>query len=243
MSRARVQSGFTLVELTIAVAFLAILLMAILSLTLAAGKLYVKGDTNKTINQAARDFGDVVRRDFLAAGVGLVSPEILLDVGTPTEPLASGRICLGTVTYLWNTAGVLNSEEAIASTVRVAMESTGDPIKFVRIVRPQQTYCDKNPVTDRYPMTIPASETATEMFTGTGRDYALHAMRITPVSEQGDRALYRVAYTLGTNEAGTTEMDEGGFIRCKTNNDVAANFDYCSVSDFDMMVRIGGTQE
>lgn len=241
MSKGRRQAGFTLVELTIAVAFLAVLLMAILSLTLAAGKLYIKGDTNKTINQAARDFGDVVRRDFLATGVGLVSPEIILDVGSPAEPLASGRICLGTVTYLWNTAALLNSDAAVANTVRVTMGSTNEPIKFVRIVRPQQTYCDRN-MAGNYPMNIPSTETATEMFTGTGRDYALHSMRITPVSEQGDRALYRVAYTLGTNEAGTTEMDEGGFIRCKTDDDVAANFDYCSVSDFDMMVRIGGTQ-
>jgi len=238
----RRQAGFTLVELTIAVAFLAILLMAILTLTLTVGKLYVKGDTNKTINQAARDFGDVVRRDFLATGVDSVTPQIILDNGTPGAPLASGRICLGTVTYLWNTAAVLNSDTAAASTVRITMADTGDPIKFVRIVRPTETYCDQN-MAGHYPMTIPHGETVTEMFTGTGRDYALYTMQMTPVAVQGDRALYRIAYTLGTNEAGTTETGDGGFVQCKTNNDVAANFDYCSVSDFDMMVRIGGTKE
>lgn len=241
MSKLRAQAGFTLIELTIAVAFLAILLMAILTLSLSAGKLYIKGDTNKTINQAARDFGDVVRRDFLATGVGLISPEIIVDVGTPSQPLQSGRLCLGMVTYLWNTAGILNSDTAIASTARVTLGSANEPIKFVRIVRPQQTYCDRN-IAGNYPMNIPSTETATEMFSGTGRDYALHSMRIAPVSVQGDRALYRMFYTLGTNEPDTTEMDDGGYIRCKTNDNVAANFDYCSVSDFDMVVRIGGTQ-
>lgn len=241
MSKLRLHGGFTLVELTIAVAFLSILLMAILSLSLAAGKLYIKGDTNKTINQASRDFGDTVRRDFLATGVGLISPEIVIDVGSPSEPLASGRICLGTVTYLWNTAALLNSETAIANSAKVTIGAANTPINFVRITRPQQTYCDKN-MAGNYPMNIPSTETATELFTGTGRDYALHSMNIVPVSEQGDRALYRVFYTLGTNEKDTTEKDDAGYIRCKTNDDVAANFDYCSVNDFDMMVRVGGTQ-
>mgnify|MGYP005609059107 FL=1 len=42
--------GFTIVELSIAIAFIAVLLMAILSLTITAGRMYVKADTNKAIN-------------------------------------------------------------------------------------------------------------------------------------------------------------------------------------------------
>ena len=234
-------NGFTLVELTIAIAFLSILLIAILTLTLTAGKLYVKGDTNKTVNQAARDFSDVVRRDFLATGTGLISDVITLDAGSAGNPLESGRICLGAVTYLWNTAGLLNDTSAAANSVRVTMGSGSDPIRFVRIVRPQQPYCSKDG-SGNYPMNISSTESATELFDGNGRDYALYSMQITPVAESGDKGMYRILYTLGTNEADTTEKGADGYVQCKPNSSVAANFDYCSVNDFDMMVRIGGTK-
>lgn len=233
--------GFTLVELTIAIAFLAVLMLAILSLTLSAGKLYIKGDTNKTVNQAGRDFSDIVRRDLLATGAGTISDTITINGGSASDPLLSGRICLGTVSYLWNTGDLLNSDTGAANAAKVTMGTSSDPVKFVRIIRPQQSYCEKNG-SGSYPMNIPSTESATELFDGTGRDYALYAMTFTPIASKGDRGMYRVLYTLGTNEPDTTEQDTDGYIRCKPNNSVAANFDYCSVNDFDMLIRIGGTQ-
>lgn len=231
--------GFTLIELTLAITFFSILLMSILTLTISAGRLYIKGDTNKTINQAGRDFADTVRRDLLATGMGTITPTITIGDGAST--LSSGRICLGTVTYLWNTADLLNSETPAANNAKVRMGSaTGKPIKFVRIVRPLQSYCQLSG--SGYPMTIPSTESATELFDGTDRDYALYAMAFTQVALSGDRGMYRVSYTLGTNEKDTTEKDASGYIRCKPNNAVLANFDYCSVNDFETLVRIGGTK-
>lgn len=233
--------GFTLVELTIAIAFISVLMLAILTLTVSAGRLYIKGDTNKTVNQAGRDFSDTVRRDLLAAGMGTVTQTITINGGSVAAPLLSGRICLGTVTYLWNTADLLNADIAGATSAKVTMGSPGEPVKFVRILRPQQSYCEMNAL-GKYPMNIPSTESATELFDGTGRDYALYKMAFTPLAQRGDRGVYRVSYTLGTNEPETTELDADGYIRCKTDNAVLANFDYCSVNDFDMLVRIGGTQ-
>ena len=127
--------GFTIVELTIAVAFLSVLMLAILTISMAAGKMYVKGDTNKAINQAGRDFSDAIRRDFLAAGVGTITPPIINNVGPVDNPLISGRMCLGAVDYLWNTAALLNSSSAAAEGAKIRM-SNGRPIKFWDEIRP-----------------------------------------------------------------------------------------------------------
>ena len=62
MTKLRRHSGFTLVEVTLAIAFLSILLIAILTVTVAAGKLYIKGDTNKTINHHQTKIETTMRR-------------------------------------------------------------------------------------------------------------------------------------------------------------------------------------
>lgn len=238
----RSQQGFTLVELTIAVAFLSVLLIAILTISLMAGKLYIKGDTNKTVNQAARDFSDVVRRDFLASGVESIVIPDPVNAGPIANPLLSGRACLGNVTYLWNDAALLNDTNSSSDQVRITYQSSGDPIRFVRIFRPKQQYCDKDAATGRYPHVIASGESTVELFGGTGREYALHSLTMAPLIVAGDRGMYRVSYTMGTNEAGTIERDESGHMACKPNGTDAANFDYCSVNDFDMIVRVGGAQ-
>lgn len=240
MTRRR-QSGFTLVEVTLAIAFLSILLIAILTITVAAGKLYIKGDTNKTINQSGRDFSDTIRRDFLATGVSMISPTITVNGGSATA--YSGRICLGTVSYLWNSADLLNATSALAQSVRVTMGAANTPVKFARVVNPKQSYCDKDAVSGKYPINIPSTEQATDLFGGTGRDYALYAMTLTPIAATGDKGMYQITYTLGTNESGTTQKDASNtYTQCAPNSSVTADFNYCAVDDFDMIVRVGGTK-
>lgn len=225
--------GFTLVELTIAIAFLGVLLMAILTLTITAGQLYVKGDTMKTVNQAGRDFSDTIRRDFLSADIEKISDVIV-------NPLGSGRICLGTVAYLWNTATLLNDSSVQGNAAKVTQGGAAKPVKFARIVGAQApSYCTAGP-SGNYPMNIPSGTTFTELFGGTDREYALHAMAFSKMAQNGKKGLYRVFYTLGTNDVDTTELDAGGYIRCKTNDSLLANFNYCSVNDFDTIIRVGG---
>lgn len=234
------QDGFTLVETTIAIAFLSILLIAILTLTITAGKMYIKGDTNKTINQSGRDFSDTIRRDLLSTGVGTISPQITVSGGNATT--YSGRICLGTVSYLWNSADLLNSVSAVAKQSEVTVGTAKDPVTFARVTNPQQSYCEVGP-SGKYPMNIPSTERVVDLFGGTGRDYALYAMTIKPVAANGDKGLYRIMYTLGTNQSNTTRQDATNTYRqCKTNDSLTADFNYCAVDDFDMIVRVGGVR-
>ena len=233
--------GFTLVELTIAIAFLAVLLMAILTLSMTAGKLYIKGDTNKSINQAGRDFADMIRRDFLATGTSTITSEITINGGDSADPQYSGRICLGTVTYVWNTAGLINLASPAPNSV-VTKSGSSTPVKFVRITRPQQSYCQPNG-SGNYITTIASSEDASELFGGSGREFALYDLSFQRIAVKGEKGMYKVSYTLGTNEPDTTERDDDGIVQCKADSTVAANFSYCSVSNFEMLVRVGGVKQ
>lgn len=230
--------GFTIVELSIAIAFLAVLLIAILTLTITAGRMYVKADTNKAINQVGRDIADTMRRDFLAIGMSKIAPVVNENSGVPTQ--ASGRICLGGVAYVWNTADLLNATSVPANNIKIK-NSDGTPVKFARITRPQSAYCTPDG-SGRYITSIPNNESITELLSGDGLDYALHIIKFTPLAKTGEKGLYEVNYTLGTNQPGTTQTTGEGYIQCKPNNAVLANFDYCSVNDFDMIVRIGGVK-
>ncbi len=233
--------GFTLVEMTIAIAFLSVLMMAILTISMSAGKLYIKGDTNKSINQAGRDFADTIRRDFLATGVGSITSVPPINGGSAADPQYSGRICVGSVAYLWNTAGLLNVDSPAPGSL-ITMGASSKPVKLVRVSRTSQLYCQPNG-SGRYPTVIDSSDVATELFAGTGREYALYDMTIQQIAADGEKGMYRISYTLGTNEPGATERDAAGFVRCKTDNAQAANFSYCSVSEFEMLVRVGGVEQ
>ncbi len=233
------RQGFTLIELTIALAFLSVLLIAILTLTLAAGKMYVKGMTNKTVNQSGREIQDIMRRDFLAADRSRIS-------AVATEGAAgktAGRICLGSVSYVWNTAGMLNDKDVDATNYQRHIRLGADePIRFMRVTDVNSDLCVRNPVTNRFPTTISvAPESRAELLGGEGREFALYEMSIDPVIIESAQGMYRVRYTIGTNDIGTTEREGGsGYVRCKPDASATANFDYCSVVDFDMMLRVEG---
>lgn len=238
--------GFTIVETSLAVVFLSILLMSILTLTLTAGKLYIKGSTNRSINQSGRDIATTLRQDFLDTGMGAIIP--ITTATRMSDTALSGRVCLGSVVYLWNTADLINAATtgtgatgALADSV-VMQGDTKTPIKLVRISNPQQSYCTKD-ANGNYPMTIPVNESATELLGGNGRDYAVYKIAMAPVASNGNTGIYRLTYTIGTNEPGTTQTAASGYTQCTPEGSSTADFNYCSVNDFDMMVRVGGSQQ
>ncbi len=230
-TKSMIRKGFTLVELTLVMAFMSILLLAILYLTLHAGKLYTKGITNKTMNQVGRDVADLMKRDFLAANASVI--KVPGEVGS--GDLKSGRICTGNVSYVWNTAPLLNSTSP-------KITAAGNSITFRRVLDSSESLCTMDGM-GRYPMNIPATMTSTELLAGTGRDFAIYTMSISPVaSDGGSNGLYGVKMVLGTNESGTTKNDttNGTGFQCLPPTDNAANFDYCTVEELYTILRVGG---
>lgn len=223
--------GFTLIELMLAMTFIAILMIAIAVSTIETMHLYSKGLAIKSVNQAGRDLGDSIRRD--AASVGVVKSPII----QPDEAGAGGlgRLCLGGVSYLWNKPDALQQ----GSTSGVAYsDDAARKIVLARVVDAGGSYCTK--VGEVYPINV-SSQTANEMLPSNNGDLALHSLmldRVPPLSAVAvpNEALYDIRYTIGTNDAGTISTSD---LSCNPPADMNQNYNFCSINNFEMIVRVG----
>lgn len=220
-------AGFTIVELMLVMTAMSVLLLAVLYATLHAGALYEKGVTNRTVNQVSRDISDGLRRDFMVADPTKVQVQM-----TGTEPNVSGRLCLGTVSYLWNSASLLTTSPN--SGLKTA---AGSPIVFTRVNDVDGYYCTK--AGGVFPSSILVNSLTSDVLSGDGRSLAVYSLKFKPLDTTASQGIYDIALTIGTNEAGTTQS-AGASTQCKPPTDNSANFNYCSLVDLDMIVRSGG---
>lgn len=231
MTNRSLHRGFTLVELTLVMAFLSVLLLAILMTTLQIGKLYTKGVTNRTINQIGRDLSDTLRRDFLTA-----SPDrIVITTPTGSGTATSGRLCLGSVSYAWNTADLINQTGS-----PVKMTKSGSPIVLERVVDASNQLCTIVPGPGTYITDIPSALESANVLAGDGRSIAIYDFTVTELDVDGKNGLYELKITIGTNDPGTTQRNGTEPVQCKPPTDSSSDFNYCSVADFDIIVRTGG---
>lgn len=227
----RYSRGFTIVEMSIAMAFLAVLLIAILTLTVGIGKMYVKGVTNKTMNQAGKGIEDTLRRDFLSSSASNISSSIITVGG-------KHRLCLGKVSYLWNDASVLRFTGAPDETSLVTRGH--QPVRLARVVDPGSSMCTPD-INGKYTddLTSVTSDNFAELIGGYGQEFALYSLQISALSTNNKRGLYKAVYTLGTNEANTTQGVAPN-VSCLPSNVMSANFNYCAITDFEIVIRAGG---
>ena len=132
----RKESGFTLIELLLAMSFLSVLLIAITTSTLQIIGLYTKGVTLKSINLAGRDVADSFRRDALASadGIRYVSPD---------KGGGLGRLCFGTMSYVWSPAAKLQQGSAIRYQNDTRQgDVRGDMIVLARVADAGAQYCN-----------------------------------------------------------------------------------------------------
>lgn len=230
MATRRFKKGFTLIELTLVMAFMSILMLSILYMTIHAGKLYTKGLTNKSMNQVGREVFDVMKRDIASADSSQVVRKDELGSGD----LKSGRFCTGTISYVWNTAPLLNSP------VSQKIKSNGAPVTFRRVIDPAGSLCQESGVSGLYPMNI-SSLQSTELLSNDGRSFAIYTMEIKAVaSDNAKNGLYSVKMVLGTNEPSTTTKNATQGFQCEPPTAETANFDYCTVAEFYTILRTGG---
>ncbi len=87
--------GFTLIELTLATAFIAFILIFMIAAMLQVMSNYNKGLAVKQINQNARTALEEMSRLIQSTNASAIN----------TSQLANGRVCFGGVSYVWNIKG------------------------------------------------------------------------------------------------------------------------------------------
>lgn len=244
MTRRYRQYGFTLVELMLAMAFVSVLLLAIATIAIQAGKLYNRGLTLKSINQSGREISDSLRRDFLQANAGKISGNANLAVVMVQAGGAdrSGRLCLGDYSYVWNVPKVVSGEVKAGAGIitEVGGPHSGRPINFARVIDPDGMLCQKNETTGAYMSTV-ATDKVTHLLKPAGSNdvvLAIHQMKAARVAgDSGADSLYRLEFVLGTSQLEAVNTANG---TCKPPADNSENLAFCAINSFEMIVRTNG---
>ncbi len=214
--------GFTLVELNLAMIFVAILLISVALLTIQVTRMYQKGVTIKTVNQVGREVTDQLRTDITEA----------TDISSWVQGTGSGRICLGAVSYVYNTPTALDSANYLE-------KADGQPIYLARIIDPNAAWCEDGSGTSPVLTQLSAGDEFTELLINDDTSpLAVHQMALESYSPTGtsviSQRLQHLSMQIGTNEADTID---GG--QCRPPTASEANFDYCFVAEFETIIRSG----
>jgi len=242
MTQRRRLEGFTIIELMLALAFISMLLLAIVMTAIQAGRMYSHGVTLRSVNQAGRDISDILRRDFMQTDQRQVvrggDDNVIIQLRDGGS-LRSGRACLGQYSYLWNVPEVL--DENITGQA-VVVDHEDQPINFARVVDSGGSLCRPD-ASGRYvnQLTDPSRVTHLLKRQADGREVvlAMHEIQISQVAGARDNTdgLFEIRMVIGTSRLSEINtMDQS----CRPPADDQSNIDFCAINQFDMIVRANG---
>lgn len=126
MTRRVNQKGFTLIELMIALAFVAFILIFAVTTIIQVMQTYNKGLSVKQINQAARTTLEDMSRYLHNADPSAVN----------VNALSSNRVCFGGISYVWN---LYNTPSGSANKY-----DDGTPLTFTRVSDSSGSMCSNS---------------------------------------------------------------------------------------------------
>lgn len=227
------KQGFTLIELMLAMTFIAILLVAIAMTTIQISAIYNKGITLREVNQAGRAISDELQRSISSAVPFDVTPKKDASPATETSKYVvrdgGGRLCVGRYTYVWNYGQSIAGVSGAPSIYNKYTDNT--VVRFAKVSDPSSDLCTN-------PTQSVVRANATEMLTSGDRDLVVH--EFTVASRASDavtgQAMYGISMVIGTNDDDQLETNDRS---CKPPASGVGKENYCSVNQFDIIARAG----
>lgn len=231
--------GFTLIELMLAMTFIAVLLMAIAMTTIQIGNIYNKGITLREVNQAGRAISDELQRGIASASPFDVTPKVDDSPTTINSKYivrdGGGRLCLGRYTYSWNNGKALAETPGGPDIYNNYKNADGSltPVRFAKVTDPDGALC-----TD--PTSNILRDNATEMLASGDRNLVMHSFAIKADPKAQDpttgQTIYSISMTIGTNDQEQLTTNSAS---CKPPSEGTGAENYCSVNQFDIIARAG----
>jgi type II secretory pathway pseudopilin PulG len=224
------QSGFTIIEITLAMSFVSALLLAIAMLVIQMGDIYTRGVVLKEVNQASRVITDELQRSISS------SSPFAVDSGRYINQVGGGRLCLLGYTYVWNYGRAI--DQGVTSNLnRYSGNDSNKTIRFVKVPDQNASYCED-------PSSNIAYEGAIEILNPSEYSLVLHKLSIESGSSAVDalsgQRMYRVSFVLGTNNQGSiTFSGQSGDATCSPPAD--SDDSYCAINQFAITIRSGNT--
>lgn len=164
MTNRRRESGFTLTELVLALAFISFLLVFLMTMIVHVTRIYNKGLSIRQINQSGRQFSEDFARTARYATPGGI-----------LQNAAAQRVCVNNVTYAWNIKdpSVNPKNEYVSGTKRITLVKVNDPGGSLCL-----NGSTKIPLTakDILPQTLNVQNLAFEIGTTDNRVVTLHSV-------------------------------------------------------------------
>lgn len=242
--RYRTTSGFTIIELLLAMTFVSILLLSIALVVIQIGNVYNKGLTLKAVDQTGRAVSTDIQRVL-----GQTQPLASLDGSfieqrgdgaQATDAALGGRFCTGEFTYIWNYGVALDEDNPQPINVYVQNPGSNEETKELRFIRIRDSdsyYCTND---DGLPDVV--AEGAVELLATGDRNLAVHRFSVEQVAYDPllSQALYRVKMQLGTNDqTALTTAD----LSCKPPSEEASFQEFCAVNIFEFTAQVGNKGE
>ena len=225
--------GFTLIELMLAMTFIAALLVAIAVTTIQISTIYTKGITLREVDQAGRSVSDELQRNIASAVPFDVTPKRDASPTTATSKYVvrdgGGRLCLGRYTYAWNYGKALKGGAGAPGVFN--RYNDGTEVRFAKVNDAGSALCAD-------PTLVVQKSAASDLLSSGDRDLVLHTFTITKTASDAEigQALYAISMTIGTNDRAQLTTNDTS---CKPPSEGEGNESYCSVNQFDIIARAG----
>lgn len=254
--------GFTLVELSLSIAFIAVLSIAVTLIINNAITTYARGLTLNQINTVGMDLVDDIRGEVQNSSISSIcegnSDECFLVKKTATLEKEStimddvpvfGAFCTGRYSYIWN-SGYFYDGWNIAgdnNNNKITLRGYNNNIRLLKIKDKKGIACTSISG-ENWPAEIDMGEEVNDddiVELLSNNDLALYdfsAVRsVVNTGSSNSVSFYSMSFILGTIQGGINVMAGGDFCKAPESNDAAENFDYCAINKFNFAAQaIGG---
>jgi len=226
----------------LAMSFVSGLLLAIALLVINIMSIYTKGVTMTAADRSGKLIISDLRQSL---GQATTSDVVYVPTKNGTTTIG-GRLCTGTVSYVWNYGSTLkDAASSLALRTKANKYSTGSStsaerynIRFQKYVDTTGNLCKTGPG-GVYPNLVTADRS--EFLSANDRQIVVHSFAFSTVSSLGDgQNIYNISMTIGTNnEEESTGI--GGSRACKPPSE--GYYDFCSVNTFEYSIRSSNSGE
>lgn len=269
MRRSKNKKGFTLVELSLSIAFIGILSITVALIINDAIAAYRRGLTLNQINTVGMDLVDDIRtavQNSPAKDIedvcknGPNSEEISKckrSFGYTAEKKSAkvngrdgvpiyGVFCTGSYSYIWNSGYLFSDDASIDGGGGINLKG----VEMTRLLKVEDT--KKSVCRAAVNMSSNGGEIEAEgtkdsamlLSDDSANSLALYDFDVAaPVFNGQNAAFYSMSFILGTVKGGINIMSSGNFCKAPESNDAAENFDYCAINKFNFAAQANGRKK
>lgn len=239
----RNSKGFTLIELTLAMSFVAILLISVAMLSIQLTNQYSRGLTLKEVTQSGTEVSSDIKRTMAQAQIE--------NGGVRVKNVSGGArvLCTGSYSYIASSPTSLeaNNGNGDANAIRVGPTGSTTMARFAKVRDLGGTLCGAVSVLDTNKNFV--TDDVSELLSGGSRLLSVRDLSVSPNGIPGSghpmyqeflqgRGIYEVRMTIG---AGLNDELDSLTGNCKPPKNASANFNYCAINSFVFNVRVGSS--